>query len=344
MSRSIGMKKVSLKDIADELNLSKTTISWILTGKGEERGFSQSTIELVKQHARKVNYQPNLVARSLYTGKTNTIGLIIPAIGDTFYAQMAHAVEQEAYKYKNVLTISSSEGDGQREDLIIDNLINKQVDGIILAPSKRTSRGISRLIESSYPFVLIDRYFPEYSTRYIIVNNDESSFDLVHRLSLRGARKIALLFTEEHTRVMQMRFDGYRRALTTFDLPYSDSLRLSVDKGRWKEHTHELLDQLFMEIPDVDGFYFANHFLAMETIRYFIQRRIDYNHCFQMACFHETEGLDMLAPDMLISRMPIEEMGSMSVKLLLDPDYIQKPIEQQQIVLPNKLVGYNENQ
>lgn len=338
------MKKVSLKDIADELNLSKTTISWILTGKGEERGFSPSTIELVKQHARKVNYQPNLVARSLYTGKTNTIGLIIPAIGDTFYAQMAHAVEQEAYKYKNVLTISSSEGDGQREDLIIDNLISKQVDGIILAPSKRTNRGISRLIENNYPFVLIDRYFPDFSTRYIIVNNDESSFDLVHRLFLRGARKIALLFTEEHTRVMQMRFEGYRRALTTFNLPYSDSLRLSVDKGRWKEHTHELLDRLFLEIPDVDGFYFANHFLAMEAIRYFIQRGIDYNHRFQMACFHETEGLDMLAPQMLISRMPIEEMGSMSVKLLLDPDYTRKPIEQQQIVLPNKLVGYKENQ
>ncbi len=76
---------VSLKDIAQTLNLSKTAVSWILSGKGKERRFSQETIDRVLKYAKEINYQPNLLARSLSLGYTDTIGLIIPALGDTFF-------------------------------------------------------------------------------------------------------------------------------------------------------------------------------------------------------------------------------------------------------------------
>lgn len=79
--------KTSLKDIAETLKLSKTTISWVLSGKGDEKGISLATQEKVFQCAKQLNYQPNLLARSLNTGISGTIGLIIPDITDSLLLQ-----------------------------------------------------------------------------------------------------------------------------------------------------------------------------------------------------------------------------------------------------------------
>jgi LacI family transcriptional regulator len=142
-NRLSNRMSVSLKDIAQSLHLSKTTVSWILSGKGKERRISQATIDLVMAFAQQVNYRPNLLARSLSVGFTDTIGLIIPAIGDTFYAQLAHSIEKEARQFNYMLTICSSEGDGETENNLIEALKSKRVDGLIIVPTKKSSTGIS---------------------------------------------------------------------------------------------------------------------------------------------------------------------------------------------------------
>ena len=111
--------KTSLKDIAEELRLSKTTVSWVLSGRGNERGISQATQDRVKQCARRMNYQPNLLARSLNTGVSSTIGLILPSISDSFYSQVAREVEMEAERHGYSLMICSSESEGERENRMI---------------------------------------------------------------------------------------------------------------------------------------------------------------------------------------------------------------------------------
>lgn len=152
--------KVSLKNIAEALNLSKATVSWILSGQGEAKGFSEATIKRVKDYAESVNYRPNLLARSLSLGTSNTIGLIIPFLGDTFYAQLASAIELEAARNKYALIVCSSEGDGDKEFELIRTLKAKQVDGVIIAPTKVSKKGIDLLSEETFPYVLVDRYYP----------------------------------------------------------------------------------------------------------------------------------------------------------------------------------------
>lgn len=180
--------KVSLKDIAQALNLSKATISWILSGQGEAKGFSEATIKRVKEYADSVNYRPNQVARSLSLGTSNTLGLIIPFIGDTFYAQLAQAVETEAACNNYALFVCSSEGDGDKEYKLIQMLKSKQVDGIIVAPTKVSRKGIDLLTKDSLPFVLVDRYYPNVPTNYVIVNNSQSCYDLVYHIGKKEPR------------------------------------------------------------------------------------------------------------------------------------------------------------
>lgn len=328
---------VLLKDVANALNLSKATVSWILAGKGEQKGFSDSTIRLVKECADQMGYSPNLLARSLSLGSTRTMGLIIPVIGDTFYSQMAEAVEKQAHKYGYTLIISSSEGDGVKEKQLIEALRAQQVGGLIIAPAKGEQTAIRTMIKDRYPFVFIDRYYPLLRTNYVIVNNEESSRDLVSKLLGDGCRKIALLTTDTHLLVMNMRIRGYCGALDQAGAGVDPSLCVMVNRTDYREDIVTKLNELFTQHPDVDGFFFSTHYLALETMRYFVMRGIDYQNRFRFACFHTTAALDILAPEMLVSLMPIEQMGACAVDILLENIKSKETFQYREVVLPNKM-------
>lgn len=329
--------KVSIKDIAQALNLSKATVSWILSDQGPAKGFSESTIKRVKEYAESVNYRPNLLARSLSLGTTNTIGLIIPFIGDTFYAQLVQAIEYEAVRNKYVLIVCSSEGDGEKEYELIKMLRSKQVDGLVIAPTKVSKKGINLLLKDKFPFVLVDRYFPNVDSNYVIVNNSRCCYDLVYHLVKKGAKKIALVTTDVHLYVMKQRIDGYRKALRDLGATNDLELEIFVERQNYKNDMIEKLDCLFAEVPDVDGFFFSTHYLALEAIRYFINHHIDYHTRFHMGCFHETNALDILSPEMSISRMPIEEMGIQAIRMLLE-NIRDKDFKPKGVVLDNLFI------
>ena len=240
--------------------------------------------------------------------------------------------------------VCSSEGDGDKEYKLIQMLKSKQVDGIIVAPTKVSRKGIDILTKDSLPFVLVDRYYPNVPTNYVIVNNSQSSYDLVYHIGKKGAKKIVLLTTDVHLYVMKQRIEGYRKALRDLNLSNDLSLEIFVDRQNYRVDIVDKLDYLFSELPDVDGFFFSTHYLALEAIRYFIERNIDYKNKFQMGSFHEMTSLDILAPRMSISRMPIHGMGVESVKILLE-NIQDKEMSYKTIILDNELLpsGYSKD-
>lgn len=308
---------VSIKDIAHALDLSKATVSWILSGQGESKGFSEKTIKRVKEYAESVNYRPNLVARSLSLGFSKTLGLVIPFLRDSYYAQLAYYIEKEAAKHGYSLIVCSSEGEGTKEYELIYTLISKRVDGVIIAPTKTEIKGIKYLQKQEIPFVLVDRYYQNMDTNYVIVDNLGSAYNLVGFLLEKGARKIAALVTDAHLFVMKQRVEGYRKAIREAGMEDDFALEVFVDRQTYKTDVSEKLDCLFREVPDVDGFFFTTHYLAMATIRYMVRKGIDY-HRFAMGAFHTMAGLDVLAPEMAATMFPIEELGAEAVHILLE--------------------------
>ena len=109
----------SLKDIACKLNLSKTTVSWVLSGQGDKKGISAETQSRALACARSLAYEPNLLARSLNTGVSKTIGLILPSISDTFFAHIADRIESEAEREGYSLMIAGSNSEPERETALI---------------------------------------------------------------------------------------------------------------------------------------------------------------------------------------------------------------------------------
>ncbi len=329
---------VSLKSIAEELGLSIATVSWILSGQGEERGFSAATIKLVKSYAKKVGYRPNLLARSLSKGHTKTLGLIIPSISDPFYSQMAKGVEEKAAESGYVMILVSSEGDEKKERRLIQTLLEQQVAGLIIAPTNKSDNVIRQLLKEKYPFVLVDRYIPELVSNYVIFDNEDSSYDLVTHLYSKGSRKVALITTDTHLFIMGMRRDGYRRAVVDSGNVCIDDLVVEVNRDSYQEDIISKLDVLFSREPDIDGLFFTTHYLAEEAIRYFITKGIDYHNRFRMASMHITKALEMLAPEMSYADIHVERIGGMSVEILLRNIQEKDNFVTEGVILSNKRV------
>ena len=165
----------SLKDIAETLNLSKTTVSWVLSGRADEKGISAATQQRVSRCAQRLNYRPNLLARSLNTGESGMIGLILPSISDSFYSQVAREVEMEVEEHGYSLMICSSESEPERENRMIRLFRAKQVDGLIIAPTVRSGEEIRRLVDESFALVVLDRPIPKLATPCVLVDKERTS-------------------------------------------------------------------------------------------------------------------------------------------------------------------------
>jgi LacI family transcriptional regulator len=307
----------SLKDIADKLNLSKTTVSWVLTGKGDGKGISKVTQELVQKCAREMNYQPNLIARSLNIGKSRTIGLILPSISDYFYSSVAREIEKNASAHGYSLMIASSEAEKGKEESILRMFRSKGVDGIIIAPTKLSTVEIDRLIRERFPLITFDRYFPNLPVSHIIIDNRESGYKLTRHMIGLGAKKIALITTNPHLTTMQDRCGGYWQALKDMGVRPIMALEGVVDYEGYEHKIIKVLDRIFEKVPDVDGFFFTTHILALEAFLYFTNRGIDYNRDFRMASIHSVETYKILAPGISYAEMPIADIGKNAVEVLI---------------------------
>ena len=159
-------KKISLKDIADQVGVSTALVSYVINGQEKEKRVGKKMANKIRQVAKELNYNPNQIARSLRKGSTKTIGLIVADISNPFFGNMARVVEDEADKYGYTVIFGSSDEDPQKSASLIESLVNRQVDGFIIAPVENTEDQIKTLIDRKIPVVLIDRFLKGVESNY----------------------------------------------------------------------------------------------------------------------------------------------------------------------------------
>ena len=131
-----------------------------------------------------------------------------------------------------------------------------------------------------------------------------------------GARKIAIITTNSYLRTMNMRREGDARALMEMDFPVESELYGEVPFVDYEHNIDKTLDRIFHDVPDVDGFFFSTHILAIEAFRYFYDKGIDLKK-YELACIHSIPSFRALAPKINIAFMPIDEIGENAVRILL---------------------------
>src|SRR5579859_5365370 len=124
-------KKVLLKDVAEHLGVSIALVSYVLNNKEKEARVGEEMAKKIRQAAIDLNYQPNYIAKSLQSGKTNTIGLIVADISNPFFSSIARIIEDEAMKQGYVVIFGSSDENAERSMRLIDVFVNRGVDAFI---------------------------------------------------------------------------------------------------------------------------------------------------------------------------------------------------------------------
>jgi LacI family transcriptional regulator len=326
------MKKASLKDIAESLGVSKALVSLVLNGKGDERGINRQTQEKVRVKAKELNYIPNQYARGLRIGRTNTIGVIVPDISNIFYGKLCKAIEHEAYSKGYNLIISNTYEDAQKEKKLISDLINRNIDGLILASSFDDKNEIEGLRQNDFPLILVDRTFENFDVDSITVSNKEGAAKAVEFLYRSGVKKpVCFTISPVYISSISDRIQGYLGALKN----QHDAKLFQIPHDNIEEGVATALAEL--KHQDFDGIFCVNNNIAKAILKSLAVNGEGLESV-KIISFDDIEVFDIVHPKISSISQPIEEMGKKAVTLLLDRFDNPEEHQPQQIVMDTVLI------
>ena len=311
------MKKVSMKDIAKELNTTITTDSFVINGKSEEMGISPVTAKKVRDLIKKRGFNPNSAARILRTGKSKTIGLIVEDIGNYFFGNIAKVIEKEAHKNGYNVFFSSTENNDNTAKELITKMRNSSVDGYIITATQGLKDDIVKLKEENVPFVLIDRLVPNVETNYVILDNYIGSYDLTQHLLDNGYSKIGFISIFSVMSAMVEREKGFMNAMADAGITVQPKKILKVTFGETDENIIKAIKKYLVKNPDIDALFFATNYLGVIGIEALQQSNLNIPADIAVVSFDDNDLFRLLSPSITVAAQPIEEIATESIQLLL---------------------------
>lgn len=311
------VKRVSLKDIAEKEGVSIALVSYVMNGKEKEKRVGADVVERIKKTARELNYKPNQIAKSLRTGSTKTIGLIVADIANPFFGNLARVIEDEAGKYGYSVIIGSSDEDGHKSAVLMDLLVDRQVDGFIIVPAEGTASQIKSLINKGIPLVLADRYFEQVTTNFVMLDNYEASYEATSHLIENGYQKIGMIAYKSGLIHMRERIAGYVDAMKA----RNREAEIRVEEIRYSHVNADIekaMNHLIKGKNRIDALIFATCPLTIAGL--YSIRRLDLKVPDDLALigYDANEAYDFFYSPITYIEQPIAEIGRESVHLLLD--------------------------
>lgn len=258
-------KKVTLKQIAKELDVSISTVSKSLKDSSE---ISEDTRLKVQAFAKLYNYKPNNIALSLKNKKTKTIGVIIPEIVHHFFATVISGVENIANQYGYNVIVCLSDESFDKEVINMEMLANGSIDGFIMSLSKETQQKkdfhhITEVINQGMPVVLFDRITNDIVCDKVIIDDFHASYQAVKTLLNAGLKRIALITTVDYVSVGKLRTDGYIKALTSNGIAIDENLILKIEDI---DAAESLIENLIKN-NEIDAVFAVNELFAVTSIK-----------------------------------------------------------------------------
>lgn len=250
----------TIKDVAKHANVSTATVSRIINGKGEA---SKETIERVMQIIQELNYTPSRLAKSLSTGKSDLIAVMIPDLMNPFFGEMIKALEQAAAQKGLRLLLCNTRDDRSSVEYYIQTILDNYVYGTVICNNQITEKDLDTLESQGIPTVTIDRSALEHKYSAVNVDQYHGVFIATEQLINSGGQEIVLLAGEKTEPLYQKRSQGYLSCLDQhgFTHPiimYSD---FTLDGG------YQQTKKLLKEHPSCDGILACNDLMAMGAIR-----------------------------------------------------------------------------
>ena len=308
-------KRTKISDIANQLGVSVTLVSFVLNGKSKEMRISDEMRLKVLELAERMNYKPNYHAKSLRTGKSHTIGLIVADISNPFFAQIARYVEKEASKYNYQVLFSSSDENKVKFATQLEVLKDRTVDGFILTPPIGSDTILIDLVNEKKHFVIIDRIFENVNATSININNYQAAYNATIRLIQNNRKKIALLNVNYELISMQQRAKGYMDALSDQGFEINPALIKNLEFS----HEKSLVSTAIQEIiaNQADAVLFTTNKLGIFGIESIREMGLSIPENLSIISFDDTDAYRISSTTISTIEQPLEKMCKEAVTILI---------------------------
>ncbi len=313
--------RITLKDIAQRLGVSATTVSRVLSGQARQFRIGQKTEAAVRRMAAEMNFRPNRVARGLRLNRTESIGLVIPDVSNPFFATIAKEVALGARDCGYSVIICDSQESEEREVESLELLRERGAEGVVLCPVGRSAEHLMAFAKKNWPLVLADRYFPGLPLPYVVSDNLAGAREATEHLIENGHRRIACVQGSRGTSPNEDRLLGYREALTARRIAVDETIVVGDSFGEQNGYIATKL--LLKSASDITAIFALSNLISLGVLRAVAEEGLRVPGDISVVSFDDQPYSAYLASPMTAVAQRCSEMGRIAVKLLFDR--IQSP-------------------
>lgn len=303
----------TIKDIAEEAGVSYATVSRALNNK---YGVKPDTRKRVEAVARARGYTPNAIARGLVKQETHSIGLIIPDISNPFFPQVASGVEDAAKERGYSVFLCNTNYESEREAHYLQLLVEKRVDGIILASGFQSGEFPAIAAPGTIPMVSLCARFDSVQDSFVVIDNERGGFIATRHLIEQGYTHIGFMGTQGDGFPEGQRFKGYRLALSKFNLPFEERYVFSGDLKR--ETGHKIIRRIIAAADYPRALFVENDLMALGVIQGTKEAGLRIPEDIAVVGFDDIAFASFPEIGLTTVRQPKYEMGKLAATLLLD--------------------------
>lgn len=303
----------TIKDIAKEANVSYGTVSRALNNK---YGVKKETRERVLAVAAKMGYSPNGIARGLVKKTTHSIGLVIPDILNPFYPDVARGIEDKALKSGYSVFFCNTNHDKKREIQSLKLLMEKRVDGIILAPGLEDPDIHDSLVIGDIPIVHICRRYMDPNKSFVVMDDERGGFLATKHLIEQGYKKVGFIGAKDQAFYLNERFKGYKQAFQKFGLQLDQRYIYSSDFKR--QTGYRIACKILADGDYPRAIFTENDLLALGAIQGIREAGLSIPDDIAVVGFDDIPFASFPEVQLTTIRQPKDEMGKIAVSILLD--------------------------
>jgi LacI family transcriptional regulator len=313
MARKPG--KTTIHDIAFELRLNASTVSRALANNPV---VSQKTRNLVLAKAKELHYRPNHIAAALRRGRSDILGVIVPAIDRAFFASVIRGIEEKAGEQGYHIMVCQSYDSSLRERTMVETLRRVQVDGILISVAKdgKTDTAFYRkLIDGGLPVQFFDNIPEGIEAPAVVIDDEKGAFDATTHLINSGYRRIAHLCGPQHLHIYRDRYLGYTRALKEAGLPVEDELIVEIDSHF--DTSPEIFNSLWKRPNPPDAIFSASDYSAAVGLKAALKLGLRIPEDLAFMGFSNEPFTEIITPQLSSVDQQTLEMGRRSAERLM---------------------------
>jgi LacI family transcriptional regulator len=306
------IQKVKIYDIAIETGSSISTVSRVLSGKAEQYRISKKSEQTILEVAKRLNYVPNQFASNLRTGKSNTIALVIPSLNNPFFAAVASTINTEVRKFGYITIISDSDENQEVEKVELQQLMSRNIEGLIIIPCGNQSEYIKQIYDQGIPLICIDRYFEEMELPFVSTDNYVGAFTATKYLIDNGHSIIACIQGVQQSTPNKLRVKGFLDAVRKVGIE-----TYSITGDEFSMQNGYLETKLLLRQKNRPTAIFAfNNSIAMGCLKALKEENVNIPNNISLITFDDHPYLDFLATPLTCISQPVSDICKSATKYL----------------------------